>query len=50
MNVTYLRSLRAELALLKGSGPVWLQADGEIVGELPAAISVDPAAIEVLVP
>ncbi len=49
-SVTYLKATRAELRPAEGSGPVWLQADGEIVGELPATVEIDPAAIEVLVP
>jgi diacylglycerol kinase (ATP) len=49
-NVTCLRSTRAELAPLEGSEPVWFQTDGEVVGELPAAVEIEPGAVEVLVP
>jgi diacylglycerol kinase (ATP) len=49
-SVTTLRAKQAELALLEGSEPVWLQADGEIVGQLPATVQIEPAAIQVLVP
>jgi diacylglycerol kinase (ATP) len=49
-HVTCLRAARAELAPLEGSGPVWLQTDGEVVGELPAVVQVEPHALEVLVP
>jgi len=49
-SVTCLRTRRAELKPFEGSDPVWLQADGEIVGQLPATVEIEPAAIEVLVP
>jgi diacylglycerol kinase (ATP) len=49
-NVTCLRAQRAELTPLEGSGPVWVQADGEIVGQLPATVEIEPRALEVLVP
>ncbi len=49
-NVTCLRAERAELTLLEGSEPVWFQTDGEVAGELPATVEIEPRAIEVLVP
>ncbi len=48
--VTCLRARRAELRPLGDSETVWLQADGEIVGQLPATVEITPAVIEVLVP
>jgi YegS/Rv2252/BmrU family lipid kinase len=49
-NVTCVQAARAELSPLSEEEPVWLQADGEIVGKLPAVVEIEPAAIEVLVP
>jgi diacylglycerol kinase (ATP) len=49
-SVTCLQTQRAELTPLEGNEPVWLQADGEIVGQLPATVRIEPAAIQVIVP
>jgi diacylglycerol kinase (ATP) len=49
-NVTCLRTQRAELSLLDNDQPIWLQADGEVVGRLPATVEIEPAAVQVIVP
>ncbi len=45
--VTYLQARRATAS---GSGTVWVQADGELLGELPMAFECVPTALPVVVP
>jgi YegS/Rv2252/BmrU family lipid kinase len=49
-NVIYLRAVRAELTSLEGEDAVWFQTDGELAGSLPATVTIDAHALEVLVP
>ncbi len=44
-NVTCLRAQRAELTPLDDIAPVWIQADGEMVGQLPATVEIEPRAL-----
>jgi diacylglycerol kinase (ATP) len=49
-NVLYLRSDRAEVLPFGGGEPIWYQTDGELAGNLPATVEIDPNAVDVLVP
>ncbi|MBC7293170.1 MAG: hypothetical protein H5T84_03490, partial [Thermoleophilia bacterium] len=48
--VTCLRAQEAELTSLADSSPVWFQTDGELAGQLPAKVRIQPGALRVLVP
>ncbi len=48
-NVISLRATGAELTALEDEDTVWFQTDGELAGSLPATITIDPHALEVLV-
>ncbi len=45
--VTYLQARRATAA---GAGTIWVQADGELLGELPMAFECVPSSLPVIVP
>ncbi len=45
--VTYLQARRASVS---GTAPVWVQVDGELLGELPMTFECVPAALPVIVP
>jgi len=45
--VTYLQACRATAS---ANGAVWVQADGELLGELPMTFECVPAALSLVVP
>ena len=49
-NVLYLNAQEAELVPLDSEQVIWFQTDGELAGQLPARVAIEPHALDVLVP